>query len=106
MTQTDRPISTLLATLDSLEDSDTAFITAAAINLYNETLRRKHGRILYGPADVANLAGIIHSLLNPPVSLADPEKVKRSAKPTPEEETALLQGMEEAIQPQNPFQVN
>jgi hypothetical protein len=52
-----------LTSLSSAAENDDAFILAAAINLYNENLRRREGRILYHHEDVKRLFDICQTLL-------------------------------------------
>jgi hypothetical protein len=80
--------------ITSAEDADAAFIVAAAINLYSETLRRRHGRRLYGPADVRALFAIMKTLLDAREIELDFRQT--SARPTAEEEQAILGSIEEA----------
>lgn len=52
-----------IADLHSAAENDDAFIIAAAINLYNENLRRREGRILYHHGDVQRLFHMCQLLL-------------------------------------------
>ena len=56
-------IAQILSTISQAEAKDETFLVAAAINLYSESIRRRAGRILYGPADVTALTAIITTLL-------------------------------------------
>lgn len=71
--------------LDELQDhQDASFVIACAVNLYSECLRRRAGRVLYGPKDVEKLLEMTKMLLD----LQDPgtfAPAKRDEKPTERE---------------------
>lgn len=48
-----------------MNDPDKNFLTAAAINLYLESLRRGAGRVLLTPMDISTLYELIHVITNP-----------------------------------------
>lgn len=87
-------IETLHA-LDAASAHDDAYILAAAINIYSESIRRREGRILYGPVDVQALFTIMSTLIEPKPQAYQPSR--RKAQPT-EEETAAITDVYEAIQ--------
>lgn len=51
-------LAEVLTTISARTDEDTAFLLAASINLYSESIRRREGRILYTPEDIRRLLGI------------------------------------------------
>ncbi len=70
--------------IDALEsEADSSYIIACSINLYSECLRRKAGRVLFGPKDVENLFSMCRMLLDvqDPGTFAPPSRVE----PTEEE---------------------
>ncbi len=86
--------------IDALEsEADSSYIIACSINLYSECLRRKAGRVLFGPKDVENLFSMCRMLLDvqDPGTFAPPSRVE----PTDEEQAAIAdpfkQILEEAI---------
>jgi len=91
-----RSIHEILNTLNTAEDSDQAFIIAAAFNLYSESLRRISGRVLLGPDDIKPLLAMIQDLLI--VKTSDGNYASpRARKPSPEEEQTLLQVVETKV---------
>lgn len=56
-------ITDALSALRSAAEDDDAFILAATLNLYNENIRRREGRILYGPEDVRSLFDVMSILI-------------------------------------------
>ena len=55
----------LRAALDEMEDTqDSLYIIACAVNLYSECLRRRAGRVLYGPNDIQKLFEMAKMLLD------------------------------------------
>ena len=89
-------IADVLSELAKSEDTDTAFIIAATINLYTETMRRKQGRALYSPADARRLLEICALFLNPPPT--EELKPARGNRLDPEEQATVLSGMEAAVE--------
>ena len=86
----------ILANISLAEDADSAYIIACTFNLYHENLRRCHNRVLLIPDDVVNLFKILDMLLVPPVPQAQSFGVNgRDRKLTEEEETSLLNQIEE-----------
>ena len=53
----------ILQSLKADEDADVAYLFAATLNLYSEALRRRAGRIMYGPTDVKAVLDIVNTLL-------------------------------------------
>ena len=93
-------IADVLSELAKSEDTDTAFIIAATINLYTETMRRKQGRALYSPADARRLLEICALFLNPPPT--EELKPARGNRLDPEETAHVLAGMETSINEADP----
>ncbi len=66
---TDRAENTLHTMLERIlneEDLDAATTFAEAINLYIKSMRRRDGRIKFGPADVHGLLSIVQILITVP----------------------------------------
>lgn len=84
-------ITETLRSLESASEDDAAYIIAAALNVYSESIRRRSGRILYGPGDIKNLLSILSMLLAPP-ELADQgyHPASRSAEPSDLEKSMLI----------------
>lgn len=63
---------------------DVDFVVACSINLYGECLRRnsKGGRVLFGPADVPKLFGMVKMLLD----LQDPGHFSQAPRTVPNED--------------------
>ena len=69
--------------IDALEsEADSSFIIACAINLYSECLRRKAGRVLFGPKDVDDLFSMCRMLLD----VRDPGTFAPASRVEPTEE--------------------
>lgn len=84
-------ITESLARLDAASEGDEAFIIAGTINLYSEAIRRRKGRILYGPDDVKALLGMIDRLLNPPELIGQSYVPPgRTTAPNPVERDVML----------------
>lgn len=56
-------IHEMLHNVSHAENQDTAYLVAAAINLYSEAIRRRVGRVLYGPNDVKAMLTICEIIL-------------------------------------------
>jgi hypothetical protein len=80
------------------ENADSAFIVAAAINIYNDAMRRRHGRLIYGPADVLALFEICKILLDDRSDQRGFAGGSRSARPSAEEEEAILTAVTDAVE--------
>lgn len=90
------PLMQILCTLNTAKIDDVAFITAAAMNLYAESMRRINGRVLLGPNDTKAMFGIIDVLLTDrQVDAA--YTPNRSKRLTPDEEKSLLNVVEEGL---------
>lgn len=84
-------IAETLTALAKSEDTDTCYILAATLNLYSEVLRRKHGQILYGPANARRLLELCAMMLEPPpVEQLAPARGNRL---DPEETASVLGGL-------------
>lgn len=94
-------IQEVIKSLSASEEDDTAFIVAGAINLYSESMRRRVGRILYGPEDVRGLFGILSVLLSTSENAVknDLAKVTSPArrKPSETETEVILKGLERTL---------
>ena len=53
------PLSTMLHTILSSEDQETAVVIADAINLYLKAMKRRDGRTRFAPPDASGLLTII-----------------------------------------------
>lgn len=96
MTDSRPSIRSILNDLETGEESDCAFIVAAGINLYQESLRRISGRTLMGPDDIKPLFEMIQNLLI--VKTIDGTfAAKRVTRPSEEEEQTLLQVVETKV---------
>lgn len=96
-----------LKALNTAEEADNLFITAATINLYNESIRRIRGQVLYAPTDVRNLLQMLELLLGatkPEVAQFAPKASRRKLSQTEEEqilkaiEAETVQDIDEVIQ--------
>lgn len=88
----------ILKGIDIREDTDIAFVVAASINMYLETMRRIHGRMLLGPQDAVNLFYMIDMLLSPtPAPSPSEPKSVRTRELTEEESQQLLKAIEPAV---------
>lgn len=87
-------ITETLASLAHAEDADSAYIIAATINLYSESLRRVGGRVLYGPDDAKALIGIINTFLSVKDIIHSYRPAVTRAEPTEDEKGTLLFGAE------------
>jgi hypothetical protein len=77
---------------------DTNFITAAAINLYIESLRRGANRVLLAPQDIDILYELIHILTNPvQITIVAADNL-RTRTLTEEEQTRVMTATEEEIE--------
>jgi hypothetical protein len=97
-----------MSILDTLHDLDAAthdddcFVLAAQINVYNENIRRREGRILYTPADVRALFELLTILMR--TKPIKPIAPARNAKPTPSEMvkiTDITDSVDEAVRELN-----
>lgn len=84
----------MIKTLNAASEDDIAFVTAAALNLYSESRRRIHGRILYTPADIRAIFAMIDTLLTDR-SVDQFIATGRPRKLTSDEEKNLLNAIEE-----------
>lgn len=75
-------ITDTLRSLETAEDDDAGFLIAATINLYSESIRRRAGRVIWGPGDVKNLLSICKTLLAPP-ELGDQDYRPAKTRPEP-----------------------
>lgn len=74
-------------------DDDVAYVIAVAINAYNESRRRLHGRVLYTPNDVKALLNIVDTLIrDTPINA--PLTPPRAYELTIEERDKLLNSLE------------
>ena len=94
MTELPRSLTDILRNLPVTDDVDVAFISAAAINLYIENMRRVHGRALLVPQDAVNIFHMIEMMLTPVNPTATPKKDVRDRKLTEAEEKQLLGAIE------------
>lgn len=78
----------------STGDEHMAFLTAATINLYSESLRRVHGRALFGPGDVLAVTSIVSILFERTTEQRE-DTVIRARELTEEERRKVLQGVTE-----------
>ena len=84
-------IAETLTALAESEDTDTCYILAATLNLYSEVLRRKQGRVLYGPADARRLLELCALFLEPaPSEALTPARGNRL---DPDEQEHVLTGI-------------
>jgi len=80
-----------IAKLHESNDADIAFIVAATINLYADSMRRRAGRILFGPSDVRILLEMIVKLITVADISQDYAKTPaRSHSPNRTEEKLLI----------------
>ena len=82
-------------------DYDNAFILAAGINLYIESLRRTSGRILLGPSDIPRMFEMCEALL----AAKGPDVLKSDGKgriPTEADQAKLLQAVEAEMREKAP----
>ena len=94
----------MLATLNSGNEDDIAFIAAAAHNLYNEANRRLRGKVLLSPMDVKALSQILDILLTDRYDgpeAFEPAK-SRPFKLTDEESDHLLKAISNKTEPAKP----
>lgn len=85
--QKSKTIAEMLASINEAENGDTAFLVAAAFNLYAEAIRRKQGRVLLNTKDIESLFTIINYLMNPPMEVI--QKAIKPTMPTAEEIKAI-----------------
>ncbi len=80
------------ALMERAEDFDVAYLFAAGINLHSEAMRRRAGRLLYGPADVQRLLKLIDLVINVPHAMLRPVQKDKERAPAPSvgEEIAVL----------------
>lgn len=88
---TSNSILDILKSINSAEEGDIAYITAATLNLYTETNRRLFGRVILTPGDAKAIMTILDILLTE-------QRIEQSFKPsritpTEAEANALLQGV-------------
>ncbi len=76
-------IHKMLESILSQEDVETADTLADAINLYIKAMRRRDGRIKFGPADIHGFLTMVHVLLTVP-TLEDQIVKLYSGKPAKE----------------------
>jgi hypothetical protein len=91
MSELPRSILNTLKSLDKTEDKDIAWIFAATINLYIETVRRLRGRVLLGPDDIPHILDLISTLTQktPDVSTFTDQGLRPRALTEEEAETVL-----------------
>lgn len=94
-----RSILDTLKSIDQTEDKDVAFIFAATINLYIETLRRLRGRVMLGPDDIPHILDLIAILTQrtPDVSTFTDTGLRPRVL-TPEEEAGVLKATEVEVE--------
>jgi hypothetical protein len=80
-----------------MNPTDKNFLTAAAINLYIESLRRGAGRVLLAPQDIDILYELIHILTNPVQVTIVPADSLRTRALTEKEQTEVLSAIEHPI---------
>lgn len=85
---TDTSIVALIRNITNAEEADVAFAVAATINLYIETTRRVHGRVLLEPNDVTNIFQMVDTMLGARATVGYVH-TGRERKPN-EEETAQV----------------
>ena len=85
-----------------MNPADKNFLTAAAINLYIESLRRGAGRVLLTPHDIDTLYELIHVLTNP-VQVAIVQDTNRTRELTEEEQAKVLNATDESEFPESLF---
>lgn len=84
-------ISEILQSLANREEADAAFILAATINLYSESIRRRAGRILYGPEDAKELLRMVNVLLDAkPMAASSFLPSNKPTEPTSEEREVIM----------------
>lgn len=77
---------------------DANFITAAAVNLYIESLRRGANRVLLAPQDIDILYELIHILTNPVQVTIVPADSLRTRALTEAEQEKVMTATEEEIE--------
>ena len=82
---------------------DANFLTAAAINLYTESLRRGASRVLLTPQDIDILYELIHVLTNPvQITIVSADNLRTRAL-TEEEQEKVMTATEEGMFPESLF---
>lgn len=73
---------------DNQDDENKAYLLAATFNLYSEAMRRFHGRILLGPADIRAILEMAHTMIvvPPQFKLASPKPEERTLTVSEEEQ--------------------
>ena len=89
-------IRDMLRTLNSAEDKDADFVIACAFNIYLESLKRLHNRVLLGPSDIKAMLAMADILLTERTHV-DYVPAQRSARLAPEEEQKLLNVVEDGV---------
>lgn len=85
-------IREVIRTLNLAEDANVDFIIACAFNLYIESIKRIHGRVLLSAADVHSMFAMVDMLMTERQHEEAPEA--RTRKLTEEEEKVLLGAIE------------
>lgn len=86
-----RNIIETLRAIDQTDDKDIAFIFAASINLYIESIRRLRGRVMLGPDDIPIILDIISDLTKKtPAESKFRDDALRTRELTTEERSNLL----------------
>lgn len=86
-------ISEVIRTLNLADDKDRNFIIAACFNLYLESIKRIHGRVLLGAADIEAMFAMVDTLMTEREHRAIPE-AKRGPELNEQEENRLLNAVE------------
>jgi hypothetical protein len=101
MPELPRSILDTLKSIDQTEDKDIAFIFAASINLYIETIRRLKGRVMLGPDDIPHILDIIATLTQRTPDMSKfTDTGLRPRVPTEEEEANVLKAVESELIPE------
>lgn len=91
-----KSITELLRGIDSTDDPNKTYVLAATLNLYLETMRRIHGRVLLHPGDVRAVLDMAYTMIvNPPVSEVTYQPESRGRELTTTEENQLLNAIAE-----------
>lgn len=99
MSQLPQSLIDILKGINIAEDTDIAFIAAATINMYCESMRRVHNRVILTPQDACNIFHMMDVLLVPTEAPPPEELRARSRKLTAVEEQELLGAVEAEVKP-------
>ena len=86
----------LIRNVTNAAEADVSFAVAATLNLYQEILRRVHGRVLLKPEDVQNVLKIVDMMLSADIT-QEYTHTGRKREPDEKELEQVLEGKTEEV---------